>query len=402
MKQPERIIPASFLLSLIILFPGCRQYGTLVEKQDTGSEIWQISDKDCSQSNIYCEIPYCSHDSRHFVYVRRNPELERNNTEIIRVRMGTWKQDLLDVSSGRVTISHDGMFYYWKDTTGDERLLMRSDLSDTDPDTAYRLEGDMRFCCGSAASDNERYYVAGVNLSITEQEFGILLIDLQEGRHEIIDRDPFNFNMHLQFEPGQQELLLVQHNRGGIITVDGRLQRPYGSEGMIYYLLSIPERKRTYLPAAMPYITSRPTGHAAWVADTKEILMTLSARGDYTAEKGNLIGVDVDGDIRTVARGYHFNHLNVSRCGRFFCCDDFGHSGSLVVGSVITGKTSVLCDSKTSMQDAMDGSANKTHAHAYLTPDLRWVIFQSDRTGTTHIYAASVPEGMLEALEINS
>lgn len=30
----------------------------------------------------------------------------------------------------------------------------------------------------------------------------------------------------------------------------------------------------------------------------------------------------------------------------------------------------------------------RVHAHAYLTPDLKWVIFNSDRDGFPHIYAA--------------
>ncbi|MCH7558921.1 MAG: hypothetical protein IIB56_15920 [Planctomycetes bacterium] len=44
------------------------------------------------------------------------------------------------------------------------------------------------------------------------------------------------------------------------------------------------------------------------------------------------------------------------------------------------------------------GSAQNTHPHAYLTPDLKWVIFNSDRSGFPHVHAASVPEGIIEEL----
>ena len=44
------------------------------------------------------------------------------------------------------------------------------------------------------------------------------------------------------------------------------------------------------------------------------------------------------------------------------------------------------------------GSAQNTHPHAYLTPDLKWVIFNSDRIGFPHVHAASVPEGIIEEL----
>ncbi|MGB2824572.1 MAG: hypothetical protein WBF17_26590, partial [Phycisphaerae bacterium] len=61
--------------------------------------------------------------------------------------------------------------------------------------------------------------------------------------------------------------------------------------------------------------------------------------------------------------------------------------------STRTGRTAVLCESKTSM-----GRPQNTHPHAYLTGDLKWVVFNSDRGGSPHIHAASVPEGMIERL----
>ncbi|MHC4171659.1 MAG: sulfatase-like hydrolase/transferase [Planctomycetota bacterium] len=78
--------------------------------------------------------------------------------------------------------------------------------------------------------------------------------------------------------------------------------------------------------------------------------------------------------VRVVAKGYCFNHVNVSRCGCLFCCDDWQQNCKLVIGSVKTGRTIVVCESRTSRSRAQN-----THAHAYLTHDLRWVIFNSDR-----------------------
>jgi hypothetical protein len=124
-------------------------------------------------------------------------------------------------------------------------------------------------------------------------------------------------------------------------------------------------------------------------------VLSVNLGVDYTTETGNLLGVNVDGSIRTLAPGHRVNHVNVSRCGRLFCCDDVNQNGYLVVGSVKTGKTFVLCDPKNSMGGT---SSQQTHSHAYLTPDLRWVIYQSDRSGSTHLYAASVPEGLLASI----
>ncbi|NQT12879.1 MAG: hypothetical protein HQ582_09020 [Planctomycetes bacterium] len=57
--------------------------GIHVERQSTGAEIWQVTTEEFSQSNIYCEVPYCSRDSRYFVYQRTNPELSQNRTEFL-------------------------------------------------------------------------------------------------------------------------------------------------------------------------------------------------------------------------------------------------------------------------------------------------------------------------------
>jgi Tol biopolymer transport system component len=39
-----------------------------------------------------------------------------------------------------------------------------------------------------------------------------------------------------------------------------------------------------------------------------------------------------------------------------------------------------------------------THPHAYVTPDRRWVIFNSDRTGRLQVYAAAVPTELVAGL----
>ncbi len=66
----------------------------------------------------------------------------------------------------------------------------------------------------------------------------------------------------------------------------------------------------------------------------------------------------------------------------------------IVIGSIRTGKTTELCESRASRSREPN-----THPHAYLTPDLKWVIFNSDRGGFPHVYAASVTKEMLERVD---
>ncbi len=115
---------------------------------------------------------------------------------------------------------------------------------------------------------------------------------------------------------------MIQHNRGGKYSADGKRERLVGPEGATLYLLSVPEGKRTELQVGTPFTTAC-TGHEAWIGDTQEILLTVSARDDYAPERGNLLGVRAGQPARVVAKGYRFAHVGVSRCGRLFSCDDF-------------------------------------------------------------------------------
>jgi hypothetical protein len=365
-----------------------------VEEQSTGSEIWQVTTETFPQSNIYCEVPYCSRDSRYFVYSRTNRQRSRNRTELMLVELGTWKQHLLDtaIGIGGSAISHDGVFYYLKRSGKGELDLMRADLSKGQPEVVYRRKDSPWVRSLGTVSAGGRYYAGGVRIDEQWSMFGIVLVDLRKGEERVIDRDPFILNPHPQFEPGKSAHLMIQHNRGGKYTPEGKRVRLVGPEGATLYLLSVPEGKRTELQVGKPYTTPA-TGHEAWIGSTEEILLTVSAHGEYAPEKGNLLGVRAGTPARVVGKGFRFNHVGVSQCGRFFSCDDWQGSYKVVVGSTQTGASAVVCDTRTSPT----GSQN-THPHAYLTPDLKWVIFNSNRSGFPHIYAASIPDGMIEAL----
>jgi hypothetical protein len=364
-----------------------------LEEQATGAEIWQVTTEQLSQSNIYCEVPYCSADSRYFVYQRQDPKLAGNRTEWMVVELGTWQQHRLDVGTGTsgCAISPGGVFYYLK-RAGGQLDLKRADLSQGVAERIYGFDDAPRPASLGTVSSDGRYYAAGCRLDEKWQMFGIMLVDLKTGTQAIIDRDPFILNPHPQFEPGDSKQLMIQHNRGGKYTPEGKLLHLVGPEGATLYLLSVPDGKRTELKVGKPFTTPC-TGHEAWIGKTREMLLSVSASGDYAPEKGNLLGVRAEGPARVVAKGYRFNHVGVSRCGRFFCCDDWRGSYKVVIGSVATGKTAVVCDSKTSPT-----SAQNTHPHAYLTPDLKWVIFNSNRSGFPHVQAARVPGGMIRDL----
>lgn len=364
-----------------------------LETQPTGSEIWQVTAERFQQSNIYCEIPYCSGDSKYFVYERKHPRLTgRNRTELMAVEIGTWKQHRLDVAIGisGSAISHQGVFYYLKETTGRMLELMRVDLSEGKPQPVLQMKPEQGIVSLGTISPDGRYYAWGKRIGDEYKNFGILLLDLEKQTTTIIDEDPYILNPHPQFEPADGTQLMIQHNRGGRFSPDGKLQQLVGPEGATLYLLSLSDHQRTNLQVGTPHTTAV-TGHEAWIGETGEILLTVAAHDDYSPEKGNLLAVRADEPARVVARGYRFNHINVSPCGRFFCCDDWQENCKIVIGSIKTGRSAVVCESKTSRSRPQN-----THAHPYLTPDLSWVIFNSDRSGFPQVHAARVPDEMIQ------
>jgi len=360
-----------------------------VERQPTGSEIWQIETQlkySHTYASIYGERSWCSADSRYFVYLRRNEFLwGRNKSEWMRVELGTWKRCRLDIGTGRpgCAISHDGVFYYLKHFADDDAVyLMRADLREGIPQKVHRMKGLVQ-SLGTASTDG-RYYAYGTVLDKQWKLFGVVLVDLKTGRQEVIDRDPYLCNPHPHFEPGEGKYLLIQHNRGCRFSPEGERIRIVGPEGATLYLLSVPDGRRTPLQVGKPY-TAPISGHEVWAGKTKEIWMTA----------GDLWAVREGEKARQLTKGFNFVHVHASRCGRVFLCGNHRGEYDLVLGCRKTGKTAVVCSAKT-RTDGPPRTIKNTHPRPYLTPDLKWAIFLSNRSGSPQVHAASVPEGLVE------
>ena len=361
-------------------------------QQDTGSTVYQVTEDSLSKSNIYCEIPYCSVDSRYFVFSRSNPEHGSNRSEYVVCELGTWEMNVGGRGRGGLAITHSGMFYFLRSADKVAMELVKLNLATGDSQVVCEFAEPIRARSLGTISPDGSLYAYGVVTDDKYREFGIEMVDLKTGTRQIIDRDPYILNPHPQFETSEGKQIMVQHNRGGKIDENGKRIRLVGEEGATLYLLDIADGKRTTLQVGTPY-TTRVTGHESWIGNTKEILLTVSASDDYAAEKGNLLGVRAGGAARVVSSGYRYSHVGTSVCGKFFSCDD-GATGDVIIGSIRTGKNAVVCHSESSF-----GRAQNTHPHPYLTPDLKWVIFNSDRSGEPQIHAATVPDGMIEELE---
>ncbi len=98
-------------------------------QQDTGSTVYQVTEDSLQKSNIYCETPYCSGDSRYFVFAQTNPRHDTNRTEYVICELGTWEMCVGGRGIGGPAITREGMFYFLRDTGAGVRELIRLNLS---------------------------------------------------------------------------------------------------------------------------------------------------------------------------------------------------------------------------------------------------------------------------------
>lgn len=194
---------------------------------------------------------------------------------------------------------------------------------------------------------------------------------------------------------------MVQHNRGCVFTPEGKMEVLCGKEGCTLFLLNVPDGKVTRLKVGPPYTASL-SGHETWLGDTGEIICTLNYTEDYDYGKGRIIGVRAGESPREICAPYEMNHIGIEPSGRIFA-GDAHRPDEIIIGSPQTNRAAVVCQSLASYNRARRrtgvGLTFDSHPHAYISPDRKWVVFNSDRTGIQQIYAAAIPGQMIAELE---
>ncbi|HAA75860.1 TPA: hypothetical protein DCE37_12160 [Candidatus Latescibacteria bacterium] len=357
----------------------------IVEELDNGVVVTQVTEDTCRKENIYCELPWCDKYSHGFVYRQQTDDGGPNGSRYLYCKFGTWETEEIGQGLGSCGITFEGIFFYRR-VAKRKQEFVRVNLTSGESRVIYEFPEDFAPKGNITASPDERYYAYGVALGFDPVMFGIELVDLHGGTREVINTDPEICNPHTHFEPTHGKWVMVQHNRGCAHLQDGTRTRLVGPEGATEYLVSIPDGEVTRLPVGTPH-TPGITGHEAWISGKDEILMSVRAHEDYAPKKGNLIGVTATGEVRRVGiAGIQVNHVGTTPDGRFFSVDDWRGTSKLVIGSTTSGRSRVICEARTSMSQSQD-----THGHPYLSPDARWLVYNSDSSGHPQIHVASIP-----------
>ena len=362
---------------------------------DNGVTIFQATDELIDKSNIYCEFPWCPPSGRCFVYVRQAIGDAVNPSEFVMCQFGSWEKQVIGRGHA-ATIANGGLFYYQRRDERGQSEFIRVNL-ETGAATAIPLPAGIPAGARLDISPGERYIAYNQVLSYSPQLFAIGLADLQTGACEIIHTDPDICNTHHQFEPGEGKLLMVQHNRGCRFTPEGKLDLLVGPEGATLFMLEIPSGNVIRLQVGPPY-TASISGHETWIGKTGEMLLTLNLQEDYDLGKGPIVGIRADSPAQTYCAPLQLNHIGIEPSGRVFCGDAF-EPDTIYIGSTLTNRTTAVCPSQATYQRAKARGANfDSHPHAYISPDLKWVVYNSDVTGVQQIYCAAIPPEMIEGL----
>jgi oligogalacturonide lyase len=360
----------------------------------SGAQVFQLTSCPAINDHIYCEVPYMDAASRYVIYWRKH-----DSVGPARLWRADLEQSLVSVITEPLhelrgfAVSPDQHTFFCSHRLDKQTTqILRIDIATLEQRRWTFDDGGPALRTMGSVTPDLRYYIGSAYLG--NKRFGILRFDLEHGTRELIYEQGHEMcNAHPQIDPGGGVDMMIQHNRDSIVDEHGRMIRPFGEIGKTIYLIDIEGKTRRSLPWGKPY-TWPTQGHQCWIGKTGGIRSTVSgAPHDQLVQEGNLLALWPGAERpEVVGRGYYYSHPNASRDGRYWVSDE-RPGARIVVGSFETGRTAVLCESGSSFF-----SPQYTHPHPYYSPDKRWVIYNSDRTGIPHVYAARVPDGLLESL----
>jgi hypothetical protein len=366
----------------------------------SGAVIEQLTSEPVTSTNIYPEQRYASGDGSRIAISRapfgRPAEVwvcDMNNLRLCRVGEGI----ALGGNPWRNAI-------YYVTVCQDKTLLMKLDLLALTTQLMAEFSGTAPR--SGAVSPDERWFVGGPFLEDEPQRLWRLdRVDLSSGQTQPLCTVQDMFNPHLQFNPADTRQAIVQINRGGTYNLTRNKVQLSGKLGATLSLLDVQTGQVTALPIGRPH-TPAISGHECWVGHSGQLIFTAGHYDVSTSafvtlrptppEHAHLPPAAIyalkpgDEQARVVAGDLLYNHLAASDDGRFFIADDHA-SGDIHIGSLATGRHLRVCSTH-----ARQGACQHSHVHAYLTPDNRYVVFNSTQTGSAQVMAARLPEGFLD------
>ncbi|MHC4639694.1 MAG: hypothetical protein ACYTBV_19685 [Planctomycetota bacterium] len=384
-------------------------------------------------NNIYGEVPYMDSAGRYVIYLKlgQQGDLKTGDWQAY-CDAEIWWADLEAGKTQRVeeralgmrcmAVSPDNKYFYYVGNYGSAdcmdaeiKQFVRLDITTLEKHVIDLHGSELYLTSLASITADNRYLIDGVSLG--DGLYSIAKVDLQTGRVDVILEGRGGiYNSHPQVDPKSGQDIMIQYDRSCIVE-QGKLIRQKTGLGITLFLIDLQGQNYRPLPVGRP-VTDPVQGHQCWLGRTGSILFTTIGSMKTKAEQGNIFTIRPgDAKPKAIARGYMYWHCNSSHDGRFFVADTRhgpiraigGQSANdprryihqpveyeslIVVGSVATGKTRILCPSKATCK-----KPQYTHPHPYFSPDSKWVIFNTEGDGLPKVAAARVPDGLLAELD---
>ncbi|MBI85974.1 MAG: hypothetical protein CMJ81_22490 [Planctomycetaceae bacterium] len=371
----------------------------------SGAHVVRLTSSPGRGHNIYCEQPYGSPDGQRIVFYQSGSPTWGPHKLVIAELSGLYTLTEIEPELKSLSIAHSswGEWAYYSMEDGSIRRVSLLTLQrqavlpagsiDTSRQGFRSITPDNRWIIGTE-------WVKGAEADGSPLK-RCYALDTRTGQQRVILQDPDNRNSHAQSELGNGGRWMYQ-----LLVSPGRVP------------VFVRELFGSADPVQLPFggqWSAESTGHMAWIGTTGRV--ACAVQWDREARQhvprhpdGNLL-IAAPGDTKPqvfAAPEHGFYHVSISRCGRYFVCDDwmdYEPTGILdakpgpiriVIGNLKTGKYRVLIHD---CQCYGLGSTAAFEPNPYMTADNRWVIYNGSPFGSTQVFAAKLREDFLSSLD---
>ena len=371
---------------------------------DSGARVVRLTSSPAMSHNIYCEQPYASPDGKRFLVCRKMDLL--GPAQLFVADLTSLAMTLIEPCVPADCIAHFSwaQWAYYPMMDGSVRRVSFVTLDREVVFPAGTIAPPPNSWLESVTSDGKWLIGYDRNASTSDdlsKSFVSFALEIATGKRIDLVSGQYNTNPHAQAALDDSHRVLHQ------------LIRPKQTPWVDVGVIDLAGSQRLQLPFGVTSAES--TGHMAWVADTGEVACACDwDRANRTHDprhpEGNLLIARPGETTYRVfpAEGHGFYHVSISKCGRYFVCDDFmdfksdgfvtGPPGPIriVIGNLDTGKSRALL--KDCQNYGIAGSS-RFEPDPYFTADLKHVIYNASPFGGMQVFAAEVPDEFLRSLD---
>lgn len=358
---------AAAACSTSLLAPSGSSERKLHVDPETGVRVWQITSFPTVNQNLYFHSRCWTADGNTFLFQSLREPSRSSSADLYRCNVdGMGLERITDgIAWGNFALHPRKPLGYFH--AGNDIFTVNINSNEIEKVASVEGSGNVGGGPGSMTDDGRLYCFVWTS---PDGSKGFGTLDTETAARKIV---PLGFKgrfTHLQIEPGKGELVQFcgdANERGGvdlfIADANGGIER---------------------LPI------EQANGHNAWLGATGKVYTNqLGENRDIIAIRPGSSRPEI------IAKAPpRFWHTGVSPEGDWMVSDTLNPDDGLHLICVKTGKHAPLCRAMSSQ-----GHSQYTHPHPSVSPGGRHVLFNSDRTGIPHVYAAEIPDSLRASLQ---